>query len=88
MYNPNLNFEKQQPGLAMCLYYLYNYNCGHLEWIFAELCDHGRRYQNPCGRRDIWQEIHMNQFCKSCYVPTPKEGKGTPNLKKGKSLAS
>lgn len=53
----------------MCLYYAYNYPCGHTNTIFGKHCAAAALAQRPCrgGNSVIWGDaLKMDANCYQC----------------------
>ena len=55
----------------MCQYYAHAFLCKHLTFTFARFCQPASLIQKPCGKRQIWQTIRMDEGCEECRLWFP-----------------
>jgi hypothetical protein len=52
----------------MCHYYAHNYTCKHVTYVLAKYCPSANLVQTPCGKKDVWQSIRMEEECEECVA--------------------
>ncbi|CRK01338.1 hypothetical protein BN1723_008747 [Verticillium longisporum] len=55
----------------MCQYYAHAFVCKHLTFTFARFCHPASLIQKPCGHRQIWQTIRLDEPCDECHTWFP-----------------
>lgn len=50
----------------MCKYYAHSFACKHTSFTFARFCRDANMIQTPCGARDVWTTIRMDEACGEC----------------------
>lgn len=55
----------------MCQYYMHSYLCKHTSYSFARFCDKANLVQNPCGSKQVWHTIRMDDACDECLMCFP-----------------
>jgi hypothetical protein len=65
----------------MCHYYAHHYTCKHVTHVLAKYCPSANLVQTPCGKKDVWQSIRMEEECEECAASgggeSVKVGTGT-----------
>ncbi|OLN84453.1 hypothetical protein CCHL11_08228 [Colletotrichum chlorophyti] len=55
----------------MCQYYAHAFTCKHQSLTFARFCQPASLIQKPCGRRQVWQTICLDDACEECLTWFP-----------------
>ncbi|RPA75036.1 hypothetical protein BJ508DRAFT_332494 [Ascobolus immersus RN42] len=50
----------------MCRYYKHIHACQHVRFVFAAHCSNGTFTQKPCGTRQVWQTLPIEDQCMAC----------------------
>ncbi|KAK3359961.1 hypothetical protein B0T25DRAFT_515379 [Lasiosphaeria hispida] len=57
----------------MCKYYAHSFACKHTSFTFARFCRDANMIQTPCGARDVWTTIRMDEACGECKTRGKEE---------------
>jgi hypothetical protein len=60
----------------MCHYYAHHYICKHVTQVLAKYCPSANLVQTPCGKREIWQSIRMDEECEECAAVMGEDRNG------------
>jgi hypothetical protein len=69
----------------MCHYYAHQYTCKHVTHVLAKYCPSANLVQTPCGKKDVWQSIRMEEECDDCVAGG---GGGGESVKVGNKTGS